>query len=458
MKKTVALFLLLIFLGVFGCASNSRRDEFSPYTRVNHDIETSAGQAAAVAEKSSLPELSDASGLSDYLGYAALNNPELEAAFNRFKAALEEVPQVTALPDPRFNYKYYIEEVETRVGPQRQGLSISQMFPWFGKLKLRGDVAAQVANAAGQRYEEVKLRLFFEVKNAYYEYYYLARSIAITKENIDLVTHLESVARSRYATAGGNHPDVIRAQVEVGKLEDRYRSLLDMRQPLVARLNAALNRPVDANIPQPKEIQSVQVQVSERQLLAELREENPQLKALGFEIARSQKAIALAEKDYYPDFAFGLGFIDTGKAFTGNPSDNGKDPIIASVSINLPIWREKYDAAVRQAKYKYLAVVRSRRAKTNSLQSAFKAASYHFRDAERKINLYRDTLLPKARESLKVTEATFRSAGVGFTDLIDAQRILLDFALSYERALADKAQALAKLELLVGREIPRKVN
>jgi len=442
-------------LFVSGCGTQGGRTEFGRYASAGSDSGTSLQQVSAGAEQ---PKLTDASGLSDYLAYAALNNPELEAAFNRFKAALEQVPQATALPDPRFNYKYYIEEVETRVGPQRQGLSISQLFPWFGKLRLRGDVAAQAANAVGQRYEEAKLRLFFEVKDAYYEYYYLVRSIGITKENIDLVKHVESVARSRYATAAGNHSDVIRAQVEVGKLEDRYRTLLDMQQPIVARLNAALNRPVDANIPQPREIQSEQVQVVERQLLAELSEENPQLKALGFEIARSKKAIALAEKNYYPDFAFGLGFIDTGKAFAGNPSDSGKDPIIASVSINLPIWREKYDAAVRQARYKYLAAVRSRTAKTNSLQSDLKTASYHFRDAERKINLYRDTLLPKARESLKVTEENFRSAGVGFTDLIDAQRILLDFALSYERALADKAQSLARIELLVGREIPRKGN
>ena len=78
---------------------------------------------------------------------------------------------------------------------------------------------------------------------------------------------------------------------------------------------------------------------------------------------------------------------------------------------------------------------------------------YHFRDAERKIDLYGDALLPKTRESLKVTESGFRSGSGSFTDLIDAQRILLEFALSYERALADRSQSLAKLEMLVGQEI-----
>jgi outer membrane protein TolC len=87
-----------------------------------------------------------------------------------------------------------------------------------------------------------------------------------------------------------------------------------------------------------------------------------------------------------------------------------------------------------------------------------KLASYRFRDAKRKIDLYGDALLPKARESLKVTESDFRTATGNFTDLIDAQRILLEFALAYERALADCAQNLARLEMLVGREIPQAGN
>ncbi len=89
----------------------------------------------------------------------------------------------------------------------------------------------------------------------------------------------------------------------------------------------------------------------------------------------------------------------------------------------------------------------------NSLGWQLKTALYRFRDGERKINLYRDTLLPKAEESLKVTEAGFRTAKGTFTDLVDAQRILLEFGLSFERAFADRSQALARLEMLVGSEI-----
>ena len=78
----------------------------------------------------SLPALDEQSGLEDYLTYAALNNPRLEAAFHRWKAALERVPQAESLPDPRFSYRYYIEAVETRRGPMRQAVDLTQTFPY----------------------------------------------------------------------------------------------------------------------------------------------------------------------------------------------------------------------------------------------------------------------------------------------------------------------------------------
>lgn len=436
-----------------GCASerNERRLDVSGHAaRIAPD-----DRDATSVEQQPVPPIEEPSTLSEYLAYAALHNPGLEAAFNRWKAALEMIPQVKALPDPRFNYLYYIQEVETRVGPQRQGLGISQTFPWFGKLKLAGDVATEAAHAAGKRYEAAKLKLFYEVKDAYYEYYYLAKSVSITKENIALVKHLESVARSRYKAAAGTHPDVVRAQVEIGRLEDRYRTLLDLRQPIVARLNAALNRPAETEIPWPGEISIEDVNVADDDLIDRLTTDNPELEALDFEISRARQAIDLAGKDYYPDLNFALNFIDTDDSPIGDPRDNGKDPVIAAISLNVPLWRDKYDAGVREAKAQYVAARQDRMQKTNSLTSELKMTSYNFRDAGRKIDLYGNALLPKARESLKVTESGYLGATESFTDLIDAQRIFLEFALAYERALAERARSLAKLEMLVGQELSR---
>ena len=132
-----------------------------------------------------LEQPSDANGLvrlEDYLRYASLNNANLKAKFEEWKAALKQVPQAKTLDDPKFTYSYFIEEVETRVGPQRQKFGIMQVFPWFGEIEARTDAAAAVAKAAGKQYEAEKLKLFWQVKDAFYEYLYLASEVEIEEE------------------------------------------------------------------------------------------------------------------------------------------------------------------------------------------------------------------------------------------------------------------------------------
>ena len=127
--------------------------------------------------------------LQDYLRVAFLNNAELKASFEQWKAALQKAAQAKGLDDPTFTYSYYIEHVETRVGPQRHKFGIMQVFPWFGKIEARTDAAAAQAKAARQRYEAAKLKLFWQVKEGFYEYLYLASAIEIAKQNLELLKH-----------------------------------------------------------------------------------------------------------------------------------------------------------------------------------------------------------------------------------------------------------------------------
>ncbi|MCK5558299.1 MAG: TolC family protein, partial [Candidatus Hydrogenedentes bacterium] len=331
-----------------------------------------------------------------------------------------------------------------------------QMFPWFGKLELRGNVALEAANAERQRYESAKLKLFYRVKKAYYEYYYLGRAISITEENIKLLGYFEAVARTKYTAGAPAHAAMIKAQVELGKLEDQLRTLRDVVRPVVAELNAALNRPTDASLPLPKAIAEEKVVFSNEQIFAWLKESNPELKAIDFMVAKEKAAVDLAKKDYFPDITVGLDYVETDSALMPGTKDSSKDPVVGMLSINVPIWREKYRAAEREAKARHEAFVKERSDRENSLVANLEMALYGFRDTGRKIDLYRDTLVPKAEQSLGVTQQAYEAGSVDFLDLIDAQRILLEFELSHERALANRAQRLAEIEMLVGMEIPRR--
>jgi outer membrane protein TolC len=398
------------------------------------------------------PEEIDAeSSLDDYLRYAALNNAGLEAAFNRWKAALELIPQAKALPDPRFSYAYYIEEVETRVGPQKQKFGVTQSFPWFGKLRLRRDAAAEAAAAAQQAYEKTKLGLFYRVKAAYHEFWYLAQAVAVTKEHIRLVTNLEGVARTRFKAGTAPHSAVIQAQVELGKLDDRLRSLELLRDPITAILNAALNRPTHLPLPWPRSLPEFASPFTDEQVRQWLIESNPDIRRLDHLVKKEEVGIKLARRNYYPDFSLGIDYVQTDDALSPTVADSGKDPVMAMVSINLPIWYGKYRAARREAHLRKTSAEADREETERRLEADLESILYHFRDAERKIDLYGDALVPKAEQSLSVSQQGFEAGKTSFISLIDAQRQLLEFQLEERRAQANRGRRLAEIEMLTGK-------
>ncbi len=444
--------LVCVFVLATACATIQEKKAFSDWN------EEARKWTRIDVEDVDLPDLDEKASLDDYVLYAMLNNPGLRAAFDRWKAALDKVGPAQTLPDPRFTYANYVREVETRVGAQEHKFGLTQTFPWFGKLDLQGDIAVQAAHAEQQRYEAAKLDLIYRVKSIYYEYSYLAEAIDITKDNLTLLVYMEGVARTKYKSGAGLQSAVIKAQVELGKLEDRLNSLQDLMRPMVTKLNMALNRPSNMPLPAPKGLPQEKSAIVDDDLFTSLRENNPNLEAFDYMTAREDLAIQLAEKNYFPDMTLGVDYIDTASRTDINPVDNGKDPVVAMLSFNLPIWQKKYDAITAEARARRRAVAREKKEKENLLIADLEVALFGLRDADRKIDLYRDTLLPKAEQSVKVTELAFTGDKATFLEMIDSQRVLLGFQLEHKRALADRAQRLAEIEMLTGGDMDQKLH
>ena len=400
--------------------------------------------AGSAAPGGQLPELRAGSPLADYILYASLSNPGLQAAFHRWTAALDRVPQARALPDPQLSYSVFVRREQ--VNPTRQEFVLSQTFPWFGKRGLAARAASEAANAERQRFEAARLALRDEVQAAWHECRYLGRAIEVVEGNVQLLRRLEAALRTRFAAGLAPHGDLIKLQVELDELEDRLRSLQDLRAPLAARLDAALNRKGPGPFPEAPEIPGEPIAATAEQLLAMLRESSPELKALDAEIAKEQASVERAKKDFYPDVMLGLDYMDM--------ADPGmRDPAAAMITLSLPIWRGKYAAGVREARSMHLAALAERRDQENALAARLQVALYGFRDADRKIGLYRETLIPRASQALAVKQQEFEGGKAPLIDVIDAERTLLEFHLSLERARADHAQRRSEVERLVGREL-----
>ena len=391
--------------------------------------------------------------LRSLVDYALANNPEVNVARERHIGALARVPQAMALPEPKLTYRYFVNEVETRVGPQEHGIGLSQTLPWFGKRGLQGDAATETARAAQEGIASIQNTVIAEVANAYYELFYLGRSIEIIRGNRDLVLHLERVARARYGAGAATHADVIRAQVELGIIENRLGSLKDRRAPLFARLNALLNRPTTEIFDLPSILIFEPVLYTDDELLAKVSLHNPDLRATSFEIEAAHRQRERANKNYLPDITLGLDYIATGDARMPGVQDSGDDALSATIGFTLPIWRSKYDAGVKEAD----AILRQQQFKRDQQLNTFHAetvtALFKLRDAQRQIDLYEKTLLPKANESLVATQRAYSTGAAPFADTIDAQRMLLNFELSFARAITDHHQARIVLEKLTGQSL-----
>ncbi len=419
---------------------------FSGDLHAQEEMAWSAWQREKLSSSELSPLLPQAT-LANYAAYAQLNNPEVEAALARWRSALEKVSPARAWADPRLTLGYFARSVETRVGPQEQRFGLMQAVPWPDELSLRVQAALAAAEMERWRYEAVRSKVVLETVDAYFTYYYLEQAIAVTAGNMQLVAYLEEVIRARYRGGVGQHGALIKAQVELGRLEDQLHSLRDQLRPAAAMLNLALGRSMNAVV---AVVDSPLTREFDPEALRDsLRLHNPQLQVSRAALQRAGFVIELAKKVSRPDLVLGLDYVRTGEG-AGMTRDSGKDPLVMMATVNLPIWRDKYRAEVRSAVARQNAARDDFSHSENQLLAKMETALYQWRESERKKALYRDNLIYKAEQAFNVTQQAFAAGKSSFLDLIDAQRILLEFQLAYEKARADGARRAALIDQLAG--------
>ncbi len=396
-------------------------------------------------------ELGEDPSLEDYLAYAASNDPGLAAAFMEWQAALSSLPHASSLPDPVFTWGYYIENVETRVGPQRQRFALRQSFPWFGTLSAREGVAAAEAQAAFQNLQDKRLRLFYEVARSYCDYYLLGRRIDITSATIDIYGSWERIARARYASGHEDFVTLSMIEIEVARLEDRLSSLEDSRRSAEESLRSLVGFPDSFEPPFPGALPLIEP-LSADSAVARVESGNPGLKALDRLVERNEEAARLAGKLSLPDLTLGFDWIDTGEALDPMMPESGKDPWMVSLSVKIPIWFAGNRSA-REAAGARLAMSRYRLAdRRQALRARAERALFEYRDSARKVGLYEDELIPRALEAGEVSLRAYESGKVGFLSVLEAQRLLLDLRLEMEEASVARAIRAAELMMLSGRD------
>lgn len=383
-----------------------------------------------------------------YLHQALKNNSELEAVYYEWQSSLFDKQASDTLPDPKVGFGYYIQSVETRVGPQKYNLNVSQMIPWIGKLRNRRNLAHKKALIAEQKVYVLTSALVRKLKDSFYDQYFLEKSIDLTKENIALVNLLEGVAQRR-VQVGASSADAIQAQIEINKLHDNVDSLQKKEQSLIAKIIALLNTPKSSLITVPSDLFDNPPNISDSLVECDLRNSNPTLIFLALQTEKEKANYTLVKQDRYPDVTVGVNWIDTGRSIAPTP-DNGKDAIIASVSINLPVWTSTYRSRENSAKGHINAACEMLSQKSQETFADYEDITLKYKDAKRRANLYHETLLPQAKQALEILIESYKAGKTEFDRVLESQRILLHFQLEYERATVDQAKAENAYEEITG--------
>ncbi|MGW8314128.1 MAG: TolC family protein [Bacteroidales bacterium] len=385
--------------------------------------------------------------LDDYLVKAAENNPALKAKFQDYLAALEVVPQVGALPDPQLAFGYFIMPVQTRVGPQEFRISATQMFPWFGTLRAKEDVAAQRAKAKFELFEEARSKLFEEVRGTYYNLYYNGKATGIVNDNIEILKIFRKLAITKVEAGKASSLDEYRISMEIGDLENQLARLKDHQQFLnVAFFNLLNTEPEEVWLPDT--LWNNSPGLSRHQMLDSLLAKNHQL--LGLELQRTAYSYQqeVARKSGIPDFSIGLDYIMVGK---GENNLSGKDALMfPRIGISIPLYRDKYRAMVQEAVYQESAKTNEIQDKENMLETLFEKTWNELTDADRRLLLY-ENQLDLANRSIKLLQVEYTTAGENFEEVLRMERKQLNYALELEKARADKQAAISFLDYLMGK-------
>lgn len=385
--------------------------------------------------------------INDYYTIAAENNPELKAKYKEFEAAMQKIPQVSSLPDPNLSMGYFISPVETRLGPQNMRFSLTQMFPWFGTLKAQKNAATLMAESKYQAFLNAKNQLYSQVSTAYYPLYELLKLKDIEQENIKILESYKNIANAKFENGKGSLVDVLRVDIMIKDAQTNLDILTKKEPALTSWLNSILNRKYNEKIVISKDLQIMELPMEYRK---DSITTNPILQELELKKQASEVAIEVARKQGLPKLGLGLDYVLVGKGMNNFP-DSGKDIIMPMVSVSLPIFRKKYNAATNEAKLMQESYAFQKEAYENKLNGTYYKLVFELEKERDLLKLYEGQVITLSK-SLNLLFAYYSNANKDFEEVLRMQQELLKYQKMQLSSTSTFYIKLAELDYLTAKQ------
>ena len=384
-------------------------------------------------------------------------NPGLKSAREKIRAVLEQYPQAAYLENVLRQYNAFTKQLDTKTGPLSHKEMMAMKFPFPGTLTLKGQIVTEDVLIAQKEFEIALRDLVTQIRLAYYDYLFVIEATRINEENQELLQQMIAIAQAKFRVGQGKYSNVIMAQVDLSKLADAIITLEQQRETIIARLNTLLNTSTDLplGIPIPIEEDRVIHTLAELYELAVQKRQEIQKQKLT--ISKMTLAVEMAKQMTYPDPTLGASYFENRSMGNLKPMENM--PMTFSTRRTLhpanTAWFGHRNSYIHEMDVKIEAMEHHIEELESRLRFVVKKHHFGMETANRSIRLYRQTLLPQARQALDAANTAYQAAQIDFLSFLEAQRTLLNLRIVEQRALHDYRQHLAQLEQAVGMILPK---
>jgi outer membrane protein TolC len=375
------------------------------------------------------------------------NNPQIQAAKQRYEAAKARVTLTRSLADPMVEYEYnkiIPGMIGNNTDPMRM-FSASQEIPFPTKLFLRKQAAQKEANSFEQEYRETERKVIQELKESYFQLFLNSKKIALTKDNLELLNQFVEIANKKYSVNKASQQDSLKAQVEYSKLANQLVLLEQEKKITESMLNSLLNREEDPVIEPLEEKNNKDLELNEADIIKSAKENRPELKSFQEMLKKSGIDLTLAKQEYLPDFTV---------KYTRQENNGELGEWTGMAGITVPLWfGGKQNSFVKEAKANLRVAEAEYQAAENMVVFETRSAYVKFMAAKGLVNIYEAGVLPQAQSAFETAQRGYQSDQTTFLDMLDSQRSLREFQMEYFEALANLEIALADLERSIGTEL-----
>ncbi len=387
----------------------------------------------------------NAQSIDSLLKMVVENNTQLQSIELEYQAVLEKREQVSQLPNPQLGIGIPVLRPETRLGPQMLMVSASQMFPWFGSLKSKEDVVVSMSKTKYEELSALKLDLFYQVKSAYYQIYFLNQKQNIITNRIKVYETLESVALGKVEAGEATLADVLRIQTKLQELKQNLLIINNQKLTFEAKINELTKQSISNKI----EIEdSLTVPILEYDTALyrdKINNYHPLIKKINYQIEQSNNSILVNSNMNKPSIGLGIDYSLVGDRTDAIPMNNGRDILVPKVMVSIPIYRKSYKAKNTEEKLIQQSLEVKKETITDKMMALLIGYKADYDNSRLEKELYKNQ--SKTIESAyEILLSEYSSSGKGFEELLMVQNQLLGFDLGIHQAELKVNIAQANIE------------